>query len=431
MAEVRGLRGVRYDPGRVGAIGQVIAPPYDVIDPAQQAALYDQHPANIIRVELARTSAAEPPNARYQHAAATWHSWLADGTLRVEAEPTIYIHNHTFSHAGRRLTRHGLFAAVRAVPWSAGQVLPHEHTLPTPKADRLNLYRATSAQISPIYSLYEDGDGEIANLLRWATTGRPVLTTSDPGGEEHHLWLLQEPALLDELTDLFASRPLFIADGHHRYETGLAYHQERRAAGDDDPAAAHAFTLMYLSATTDPGLVILPTHRLIVGPPPTAPHVEAALHQLFHAEPLAASLASTAMLERLAERRRQAPAFIWVGAAGAQLLTLKSPALLSEWMPTLHSAAWQQLDVAILQVLLIERVLGIRPDQLEGHVAYTRDADEARAAVAAGQAHLALLIGPTELTSLLAVARAGDQMPQKSTYFYPKVPTGLVLHTMA
>ena len=222
MAEVRGLRGVRYDPARVGEIGQVIAPPYDVISPAQQAELYAQHPANIIQVELPRSEAGEAPAGRYQRAAAVWRGWLADGTLRQEVTPAVYVHDHTFTHAGRRLTRRGLFAGVRLVPWSAGAVLPHEHTHAGPKADRLSLYRAAQAQISPILSLYEDPAGEIDAVLQWTATARPAVTTADPSGDEHRLWVLSEPALIDELAELFASRPLFIADGHHRYETGLA-----------------------------------------------------------------------------------------------------------------------------------------------------------------------------------------------------------------
>jgi uncharacterized protein (DUF1015 family) len=431
MAEVRGVRGVRYDPARVGDVGQVIAPPYDVVSPAEQAALAARHPANIIRVELPPSEPGEPPLARYARAAATLRGWLADGTLRAEARPAVYVHDHTFSHGGRRLTRRGLFAGVRLAPWSAGQVLPHEHTLPTPKADRLNLYRATRAQVSPIFALYEDPGGEIASVLQWTATARPAVETTDPSGDEHRLWVLSEPALLDELADLFAGRPLFIADGHHRYETGLAYRDERLAA---DPAAGpdapFRFALLCLSDVADPGLVILPTHRLIVGPPPEAARVEAALRQVFHVEPLPADIATPALLARLAERQA-AHAFGWVTAEGVALLTLKDESFLAEWMPAGHAAAWRTLDVAILQVLLLERALGIDAATLEGRVAYTRDAGEARAAVAAGQAHLALLLNPTDLTGLLAVARAGDQMPQKSTYFYPKVPTGLVLHDMA
>ncbi|MCC6626044.1 MAG: DUF1015 domain-containing protein [Chloroflexi bacterium] len=431
MADVRGLRGVRYDQARVGGVGQVIAPPYDVISPAEQAALAERHPANIIRVELPRAEPGEPPAARYERAAATLRGWLADGTLRAEAQPAVYVHDHTFSHAGQRLTRRGLFAAVRLAPWSAGAVLPHEHTLPTPKADRLSLYRATRAQISPIFALYEDGDGAIGSVLEWTATARPALDTADPGGDAHRLWVLSEPALLEELADLFAGRPLFIADGHHRYETGLAYRDERLAATPGAPDdAPYRFALMCLSDVADPGMIILPTHRLVVGPPPAAAHVEAALRQVFHVEPLPADIPTPALLARLAERQT-AHAFGWVTAEGVSLLMLKDAAFLAEWMPAERSPAWRGLDVAIQQVLILERALGISAATLEERIAYTRDADEARAAVAAGQAHLALLLNPTDLTGLLAVARAGDQMPQKSTYFYPKVPTGLVLHDLA
>ena len=428
MAEVRGLRGVRYDLARVADLGQVIAPPYDVISPDQQAALYDQHPANIIQVELPRA----PLETRYEQAAARWQAWLADGTLRRDEQPTVYIHDHAFTHEGRRLTRRGLFAAARLEPWSAGAVLPHEQTHAGPKLDRLNLYRATQAQISPIFSLYEDPTGEIGNVLRWTATTRPVVETTDPTGDEHRLWALTEPALLDELADLFAARPLFIADGHHRYETGLAYRDERAAADPTgDANALYRFALMCLSDAADPSLVILPTHRLIVGPRPAASHVEAALRQTFHVETLPLALPTETVLARLAERRRAGHAFGWIAPEEIQLLTLKDESFLAEWMPPDRGAAWRRLDVAVLQTLILERALGIPAEQVEERVTYTRDADEARAAVAGGQAHLALLLNPTELGGLLAVARAGDKMPQKSTYFYPKVPTGLVMHDMA
>jgi uncharacterized protein (DUF1015 family) len=431
MAEVRGLRGVRYDPTRVGDVGLAIAPPYDVVDAAEQARLAMQHPANIIQVELPAAQPGEPAGTRYERAAALLRGWLADGTLRTESRPAVYVHDHTFSHAGRRLTRRGLFAAVRLAQWSAGEVLPHEHTLPTPKADRLQLYRATQAQVSPIFALYEDAAGEIASVLDWTATARPALATTDPTGDEHRLWVLDEPALLDELGDLFAGRPLFIADGHHRYETGLAYRDERLAAdpaADDD--APFRFALMCLSEVADPGMVILPTHRLVVGPAPDGGRVEAALHQVFQVESLPADLPTPDLLARLAERRSH-HAFGWVTPSGLSLLTLKDPMLLAEWMPADQSAAWRSLDVAVQQVLIVERALGIAPETLEGRIAYTRDADAARRAVASGDAHAALLLNATDLAGLLAVARAGEQMPQKSTYFYPKVPTGLVLHDMA
>lgn len=431
MAELRGLRAIRYDPARVGEIGQVIAPPYDIISPAEQVALYDQHPANVIRLELARTEPGQPAESRYSAAAATWRRWREEGLLLQETEPAIFVYDHTFTQAGQRQSRRGFFAAVRLVAWSAGQVLPHEHTLPTPKADRLNLYRATAAQISPIFSLYEDPDGEIANLLRWTTTAPPLVTTTAPDGDEHRLWRLDEPALIEELSDLFAGRPLFIADGHHRYETGLAYHQERLAAGDTESEAAHGWTMMYLSDVADPGLVILPTHRLITTPPPAATgHIEPALRQAFHVEPLSASLTTAALLERLAERRRSSHAFIWLTAAGMQLLTLKDESLLAEWMPADRAPAWRRLDVAVAQVLILDRALGIEATDTERYIDYTRDAEAARAAVNDGQAEAAVLVSPTDLASLLAIARAGDQMPQKSTYFYPKVPTGLVMYSL-
>ncbi len=451
MADVRPLPGIRYAPET--DLAAVVTPPYDVISPEAQARYYTRDPHNIIRLELGRDEPGDDGlNNRYTRAALTFAEWRLSGVLRQD-KPGLYLYEQRFSvpGVGGARKRRGLFARVRLVPWEEGVILPHERTLSKPKDDRLKLTRATSATLSPIMALYDDPSGELTALLGKAARRKPEVAFTDEAGEEHRLWPLRDEALIARVEDFFRDRQLYIADGHHRYETALAYREELRETRRDlAPNDAANFTLMALSALEDPGLVVLPTHRIVRGVAPERLSVfRDDLAAYFEASPLGepGGLATLDVAETLAtltaaSEDGQRVAFVMVTADGAFLL--RQTAAGEAAMDALDSAragehigdsaAWRRLDVTSLHELILARGLGVSERMVragEG-IAYTRDASAAIEAVRAGVdgAQLAFLLNPTPPTAIRDVARAGDRMPQKSTYFYPKLITGLVINPL-
>ena len=267
MPDVRPFRGVRYDVAQVGALSDVVAPPYDVIGPTLQDRLYDSSPYNIIRLELSRTAQADTEaDNRYTRAAGFLHNWVRQGILRVDDQPSLYLYEQTFEVEGQTHSRKGFLARVRLEPFGQGKVFPHEQTLAGPKADRLALYQATGFNLSPIFGLYPDVAQEVLRTVEAGLRDRTPLVATDHLGVVNRLWVVTDPVTHTAVQGLMADRPIFIADGHHRYETGLKYRdllvQSGQTEGIDDPAN---FCMMMLVGMTDPGLLILPTHRLVSG----------------------------------------------------------------------------------------------------------------------------------------------------------------------
>jgi uncharacterized protein (DUF1015 family) len=432
MADLRPFRALRYRVGPGDTVGRVLAPPYDVISPQQQAALYDLSPYNVVRLEHPR----ETGEARYRAAAETLAQWRREGVLMPDERPALYVYEQEFAHGGQTYRRRAVFGRVRLEPFETGLIRPHEYTMAKPKEDRLALLRATRANISPIFGLVDDRGGGFARALA-DVPGRPALDAVDFAEQRHRLSVVDDPAAIARLAAAVADTVIYIADGHHRYETALAYREERRQAtgpawSADDPAN---FVLMALTATTDPGLLILPIHRLVR--PRTRPaDLVAALGDAFAVEEMGAldSGAACAALIRAMEARRADTAF---GAAGLapgrlHLLTLRDRATVEAHMPVGHAPAWRALDVNVLQYGVLEPLLGINAATLTAgeHVEFTEDAGEALAAVRSGRVPLAFLVNATRVEQIVAVADAGDRMPQKSTYFYPKLGTGLVINCL-
>jgi uncharacterized protein (DUF1015 family) len=450
MADVRPLCGIRYT--ATADLASVVTPPYDVIAPEAQARYYERHLENIIRLELGRDEPGdEALNNRYTRAAITFAEWRLRGVLRQDA-PALYLYEQRFKVGATDYTRTSLLARVRLEPWSTGVVLPHERTLSQPKDDRLKLLRACAANLSPIMVLYDDPKGTLARRLARVRRGAPPVAFVDECGEEHRLWPTADALLASHAASFFSGRQLYIADGHHRYETALAYRDEireqRRELLADDAAN---FVLMALVAIEDPGLVVLPTHRVVrdVAPDRLA-GLDDTLEAWFEAEPLDNTGGPERWAARLAEVGRAAggaAAFVLVRPAGVTLLRLR-PAGRAAMRATgagdrsseepaqdgggLRSDAWRALDVAILHELVLERALGIDAAALQAgeHVTYTRDATVATRAVREGGDALAALLNPTPPVAVRDVALAGDRMPQKSTYFYPKLITGLVINPL-
>lgn len=430
MADAQPFRGLRYDPDRVD-LAQTIAPPYDVISPEQQGALYRRSPCNVVRIEYGeqRPGDSESDN-RYTRAAADLASWKREGILVRERFPAMYAYEQDFAWAGTTHTRRHIFAAVRLEPWGRGVIKPHEHTLSGPKADRLDLLRATATQISPVYCVYRRRSG----ALRMPPPGGRLLYDVSADGQRHRLSAITDDDTLWAINAYIEACDLYIADGHHRYETALRYRDECRAASaswsGNEPAN---FVLMALTDAADPGLLVLPTHRVVLREQPDAFY---AATRWFNMEDLgdASAASADAYTARLAELA-DTTAFVSVGLrpGRAHLLTLRDRAAVEHALPADQPSAWRRLDVSVLQHALLRDVFGIDDAALAagGAVTYTQDATEAITSVTSGAAACAFLLNATPVDQVLAVADAGGRMPQKSTYFHPKLPTGLVMHDVS
>ncbi len=433
LAELRPFRGLRYDTGLAGTLGTLIAPPYDVISPAQQRALHEVNPYNIVQIEYS----LEPGEERYTAAGRLLREWILKGVLRREPEPALYLYEQNFTRDGRSYRRRSLLAQVRLHPFDAGVIRPHEYTMSGPKEDRLKLLSATRANISPIFSLYRSGPGDQIAALTVDEGARAAATAVDALGERHTILPITDITLQQSITRFVSNRTLYIADGHHRYETALAYREQRRRESRGWSAAEpENFVMMAIAADDDPGLLILPIHR-IVRPPSLPDDLVARLERFFEVRTATASQGGTeAALNDLSQLKAEGrTAFVAAGVLpdGPALLVLRDRAAVEALMPAERSAAWKALDVNVLQYGVLEAALGIDIDAITrgGMVEFTEDAGEALAAVEQRQAALAFLLNATTPLDIFSVADTGDRMPQKSTYFYPKLGTGLVVNSLA
>lgn len=430
MADIRPFPALRFDPAL--GLGSLICPPYDVISPDLQRDLHQRSPYNIVRLEFGLAEAQDDEqHNRYRRAAAILREWLAQGALRLDESPAFYVYDQRFSYGGRQYRRHALFARLHLEPWEAGIVRPHEHTLGPPKEDRLRLLRASRCNISPVFALYRDAAKGIGDLLAAATKGEPLVDFSDPDGQGHALWRIDEAGTIRSLTEAFAVETLYVADGHHRYETALAYRDQRRAeAATWTGEEAENFCLVALTAAQDPGLLVLPIHRL-VSAQMALPDLLSRLLPLFEAD-VVPSLER--LLAAMAQRGRFATAVGLIAAESPDLylLALSDRAALAEIVPPGTPAVWLSVDSAIVHYAILRHGLGIEEGAIaSGEVVhYNESAEEALQQVRRGQYSYAILLNPTPPARVLAVADAGHRMPQKSTYFYPKVPAGLVLNLL-
>lgn len=428
MARLRPLRAVRYDTGHVD-FGSVLAPPYDVISPAQQQDLYSRDLRNVVRIDFGAELPDDVPGTddRYTRARGHLESWLNLGILRRDERPALYVTEHEFLGAdGNRHVRRGILGRVPARPWDESEVLPHERTMRGPKQDRLNLMRATRMQTSAVWITWDRAPGMPA-ALDAATDRAPDAAGETPGEldvEQHRLWVVDDPEQLAAFDAALAPARLYIADGHHRFETAAAYAAERRAAEPDAPEDADfAMTLVYACAADDPVIEVWPTHRLVRAPIAAREGASTPIGVLstqlgpdWSVAPAPDLATATAQAHAL---RATHHAFGVADAQGAAVL-------ITARTETASPAA--ALDVSVLADRVLHDALGITPEQITGGaLAFTRDVAEAEQAVRDGRAALAFTVNPTSTAEIIAVSDAGEVMPQKSSYFYPKVPTGLLL----
>ena len=433
MPEIRPFRALRYDVEKVGDAARVVAPPYDVIGADLHRRLLERHPRNVVRLDLPAGEPGEDPDERYRRAARTLTAWRSDGTLRKDPRPSVYVYQQVYRVPGTDIerTQRGFLARLRLEPFGPGSsVLPHERTLSGPKEDRYRLLRATGINTSPVVGLYEDPSGSAAVALAAITANGPITDITDDDGVHHRLWVVADEGLgtpANVLVTAAAASPVFIADGHHRYETAIRYRDERRTASKEQDPAFDFLLMLFLDAADQ--LTVLPTHRVVhdLGDEGITSLVER-LPELFVLTPVAAG-ALVARFEAAGELMGGAGRFGLITRVGAWLLEARRDAFAA--LPGSGGAAARALDVSLLGAAL-DSLAGIDTAAVAGgeRITYTKSAAEAAGLVAAApdDVDAAFLLEPTPVASILAVARDGDVMPQKSTYFYPKALSGLVLN---
>ena len=437
MAQIVPFRGVLYDPHKVGEISRVVAPPYDVVGPAEQKALYARHPQNIIRLELGEdhpTDSAE--NNRYTRAHQALGEWLGTGILQRDEQDSLYVYSIDYrAPSGEQRRMRGFMSLATLEEFGTGRIFPHENTRAAAKSDRLQLLETCRTNFSPIFSLYSDPDDRIMQSFEKVVDEEKTrLDLTDSEGLRHRFWNVTDAKILAEVTALMKPLPLFIADGHHRYESALRYrNSQRQAQGNAGGKLPSDYVMMYLCNLDGPGLTILPTHRLIPAPLPfSSMDVRRRLAENFSMQtfPFAKDTEQPtrqrflAALHAAPSANAHALGLILRGETRYNLLTLNA-----DGEAKLGDSARDRLDVAILQQLVLSDAMQLSAED-EERLMYLKDENEVINAVANGEAEAAVILNPPRITEVKDVARAGDRMPHKSTYFYPKPLTGLVINVM-
>jgi uncharacterized protein (DUF1015 family) len=417
VAEVVPLQALHYDLDKVGSLADVVAPPYDVIDEEQREQLVSRSPHNVVELDLPRDPEGGDP---YEHSAALLAEWTDEGILTRDADPQIWALEQDYTAPdGSRLTRRGFLARVKLAPYGEG-IRPHERTQPGPKEDRLRLTRATRHNLSPIFALHP---GKAWQHLEGALDEKPWAEVTDSDDTTHRVWRIGDPAVHDAIAAELEPGELLIADGHHRYETSLAYQQEV------GPGGAADYVLMALVSLEDPGLTVFPTHRLISGLADDPAKQEAfrnGLSEVFEVERVSTEELDPGGAEGVG-------VFGYVDSNGDTFrLRLRDTAHLDEAFAD-SSDAYRTLDAAILEELVLKGILGITQDDIAAKrgIGYTPSIDEALAKLNGGDYQAAFLLRPTPVEQVRAVAAAGETMPPKSTYFFPKLLTGIAFNPLS
>jgi uncharacterized protein (DUF1015 family) len=438
MAEIVPFRGIRYAASRGRALGQLLAPPYDLVSQEQRDELIRRSPHNVVHLTLGEERQGDGPlRNRYTRAAEYWAAWQAQGVLVRDPSPALYPLEQSFwSPDGRALRRHGFMAAVRLHEFREGVIVPHEKTLVAPKADRLEILKHVRANLSPLFGLYRDEAARTAAVLDAASAGEPIAEADSDDGVHHRLWRAQDPELVGRLQALVAEKRIFIADGHHRYETALVYRRWLEEQGGALPAhGGHHYILMFLCPMSDPGLFLFATHRLVFGLKDfSVPRFLEALDRYFTIETLPEDLRRPAgrawAVSKLAEHGGKQTTFLVVTAEDGKgrIVTLRDDVDLADaGLPANETV--RALDVTVLHSLVCQKLLGLSPSAQEHqeNLTYVRDAGEAVNRVLSGEHPVGFLLNPTPMWQVEAVGDAGETMPQKSTLFYPRLQSGLLM----
>jgi uncharacterized protein (DUF1015 family) len=439
MATIAPFRGILYDQEKIGELSDVVTPPYDVISERRRQAFFDRHPQNVIRLVLSKE---EPDDTeqdnRYTRAGAFFRSWLGQGVLKRDTDPALYLTEMDFSNEDEARTRMGFIARVQLEDFDKGGILPHEKTFSGTKADRLRLIQASKGHFCPIFSLFSDPSEDVVGPLRsWMEDLKPDVDFREQIGYRHRLWRVKDQEVCRKVAERLADKSLFIADGHHRYETALNYRNEMVAkTGVFDPAASYNYVLMYLNSMQDPGLVMRSVHRLLCQVPQDAMNgfVDRAGEffdvEILNGQGRDSAEVRNAFLTTIREGVDQGVMGAVVREHRALYVLRIKKGVMERVFGEAIPGPLKQLDVTIATKLVLQKILGFDETVLddEDSIKYTSRSTKAFEAVDTGKCDMALILNPTRLSHMEAVSRAGLIMPRKSTYFFPKVLSGLVMN---
>ena len=426
MVVFRPFRGWKYNADVVGDLADVVCPPYDLVTPELQESLRRRNPYNVVHLEAGEGLDWTAPGGNlYRDTTALFEDWLGKQVLKRDGEPCFYLLRHDFTFEGRRRSRIGITGCVGLESYDSREVFAHEYTEEPAVMDRVSLMSACNTNFSPIMSLYRDADGVLDTTLQSIRAGQPVIDIESDEDQRLSLWIVSERDAIERIQDFFSSTPVFLADGHHRYEASLRFQELQRQAGPGGLAAddARNFVMMTLIEFDDPGLMVLPYHRTIHGlTDEQMGRVEERLRELFESHTEGSHPANWLVdtVEQLGQTL-QVMAAIETGGSYSRIWQLKESATDADWGPLAVSEAW------ILEEQVLKPVLG---ESLPDHVGYTHDHEAAAKQVATGQSQMAFLLKPFPLGPFEEVVSRGQRLPRKSTFFYPKLPTGLVINQL-
>lgn len=428
MAKILPFKGILYNKEKIKNLEAVMAPPYDVISPQMRDELHKAHSYNIVRIILGKESRKDnKKNNKYTRAADFFKRWLKDDILKKDGKPSIYIYEQEYLHKGKLKKRIGFISLMKIEDPASSLVLPHEHTFFKPKEDRLNLIRNTKANTSPIFCIFQDDGNRVTNAIKRYTSKKPPIIDIHLEGVGHKIWRMINPKMINKIKKELDKKQVFIADGHHRYEVALAYRNEMRRHLGRRRAKKFDNVMVYLSNLTDESLTIFSTYRVIrnLGGARWG-NLEKRLGVYFDIESVKNK---SEMFEKL-EKVRKGYAFgVYFKNGHFYLLRLKDESVLDNVIKPDKSREWKRLNVTVLHFLIFEHILHIdRFSSNDENIIYTRDEDYAINLVNGGECSIAFFQLPTKVVQVRNIARGGDRMPHKSTYFYPKLLTGLVIN---
>lgn len=435
MAVVKPFNGIVYDVSRAGPIEDLITPPYDVIGPEERRAFHERNPHNIIHLDFGLQHPGDDErDNRYVRAATSLSQWLSDGVMTRLAEPSLFVLEQEYElEDGSKKTRTGFVGLVRLEELGAGRILPHERTLSKPRADRLELLRATHANLSQVFALFGDPSGTVDAALATAMGSNPLFEVVDYQSVVNRLWRLSDPSAIQIVVDALSDKVLFIADGHHRYETSLAFRDEMRKASGADGESAYDYVMMMLVNMDVQEMTILPTHRVLRGLPSS--YLEGFLAKaasFFDIEESDRALAPQ-QVRRMQQLPAERHALGFLAEGGPfRTLTLKDTGAMDALVASDYSEAWRTLDVAVLHALVFDHVLGIDSEiaLLRSDIIFEKSVARCMRLVDDGDYQAAFFLRATKIEQMREIAAREERMPQKSTFFFPKLPTGLVVHCL-
>ncbi len=432
MPDIQALRGIRYDLGHVGSLRDVVAPPYDVIGTEEQTRLYERHPANVVRLILNRAEPGDDAQSNmYSRASKFFKDWQRQGLLFTEGEAAVYVYHQNFTYNGESYTRRGFMCRVRLERFGEGSIFPHEETMSGPKEDRFKLMTACKANLSPVFGLYPDPQRNAQEILEKAVAGQPSLEATDDLGVQHRMWVLSDSKIIAELTQAMGGKPVFIADGHHRFETACNYRDALAAQGPLDSEHPANYVLMMCVGMSDEGMVVFPTHRLFRGlPEMTSADLIARLGDCFKCRAAGEGPeAAPSVWEDMETSASQGLLAFYTRGDNRWTLAELTPAGKQKMaeLASNRSEDWQGLAVALLHRLVMEGLLGAKDLPKPGYVHLI---DEVVTGLKEENFPLAALVMPPSLDQIQAVSEHVERMPAKSTYFYPKLLSGLVFNPL-